>query len=60
MDETSDLFCTTLLMMCDSLKPALLLLHLVVLRPFLSAIEQSFLITTQRLELVHTYILFKS
>ena len=42
MDETSDLFCTTLLMMCDSLKPALLLLHLVVLRPFLSAIEQSY------------------
>ena len=41
MDETSDLFCTTLLMMCDSLKPALLLLlHLVVLRPFLITIEQ--------------------
>ena len=59
MDETSDLFCTTLLMMCDSLKPALLLLHLVVLRPFLSAIEQSYQ-TTQKLELVHTYILFKS
>ena len=34
-------FCTALLMMCDSLKPALLLLlHLVVLRPFLIAIEQ--------------------
>ena len=33
-------FCTTLLMMCDSLKPALLLMHLVVLRPFLIAIEQ--------------------
>ena len=34
-------FCTALLLMCDFLKPALLLLlHLVVLRPFLIAIEQ--------------------